>query len=221
MYKTKSKQIKRILSGIVACLLMSFSVYAGLKKWIDDDGHVHYGDRVPSEYLRKEHSILNEQGVTIRKSEAMKTDDELSEEEKKRKIENAKKTKRMIIERKKILKDRVLLDTFTTEKDLEIARDSRIEAIDSQISLAEALIKNDKKKLANVNNRIKVLNEAGRTPPENLHKKVISVTRHMENNIVYIEDKKNERNETLKTFDQDIKRFRELMGQKLKVKSNE
>lgn len=219
MYKTKNKQIKRFLNGVIAGLLMPFFVYAELSKWEDDDGHVHYGDRVPSEYLHKEHSILNEHGVTIRTSEAMKTDAQLSEAEKKRKIEAAEKTKRMIIERKKILKDRVLLDTFTTERDLEIARDARIEAIDSQIALAETLIKNDEKKLADVKERIKALTEAGRTPPDNLHKKVLFVGRHMENNVNYIKDTNNKRDAILKTFEKDIKRFRVLMEQKNKNKA--
>lgn len=203
-----------IKSGIIGYLLVSNFSYAGLNKWVDEKGQTHYGDRVPSKYLTKEHSILNDQGVTVRTNEALKTDEELSEEEKQRALKAKEDRQRIMKERTKALRDRVLLDTFTTEKDLILARDARIEAVNSQISLAETLIKHDEKKLEDVQLRIKSLEAAGRKPPENLHKEVISVGRQLENNYAYIEDQNNARAEILKTFDQDIKRFRELMKEK-------
>jgi len=104
----------------------------------------------------------------------------------------------------------VLLDTFTTERDLEIARDARIEALDSQISLAETLIKHDLKKLEGIKKRIKSIRDSGREPPENLLKSEKSVSRQLENNYEYVEDKGNERTEILQTFEADVKRFRVL-----------
>lgn len=203
--------IKRyFLSGFIVAPLLSTCAYAGLNKWVDEKGQIHYGDRVPSEYLRKEHSLLNEQGVVLRTSEAMKTEKELSEAQLKQKIENAKKTKRLIAARKQALRDRVLLDTFTTESDLTLARDARIEAIDSQISLAEALIKNDAKRLANAKQRIESIEKSGRKVPKNLRKEVSSVKRQLKNNYDFIEEKNTERKEIIETFEQDVIRFRAL-----------
>jgi len=215
---TKSIQLKRLFNGFIASLLIPSSAYAGLSKWKDEKGQVHYGDRVPSEYLRKEHSLLNEQGVTVDTSEAMKTEEELSQEEARRKIERAENLKRIIVVRKQALRDRVLLDTFTSESDLTLARDARIEAIDSQISLAKTLITNDEQKLADVKGRIASLIKAGRKAPENLHKKVELVGRQIENNYIYVADKHKERKEILKTFEQDVLRFRELKAERLKKK---
>jgi len=208
---TKTSQKKFFYNGFIAYLLIPTCVQAGLNKWYDEKGQVHYGDRVPAEYLHKEYSELNEQGVTVKTSEAMKTEEELDEEEQKRKIEAAAKTRRIIAERKKALRDRVLLDTFTTSEDLILARDARIEALDSQISLAETLIKNDEVKLQKVKNRIASLEKAGRKPPENLFKQMTQVNRQIETNYNYVVDKKKERVEIMKTFDQDVKRFNELM----------
>lgn len=210
-----------ILNGLLSILLMSTHAHAGLNKWVDDKGQIHYGDRVPAEYLHKEHSMLNEQGVTVRTSEALKTKKELSEQEKQRVIKSAADKKRMIAARKKALRDRVLLDTFTTEKDLSIARDARIVAIDSQISLAETLIKNDEVKLSNLKGRIDSIESSGRKAPENLHKDVSSVSRQLENNYAFTEDKNNERAEIIKTFEEDVKRFRQLKKEKREAREKQ
>lgn len=161
--------------------------------------------------MKKEHSTLSEQGIQLRTNKAMKTEEQLQEEEEQRRLKAAEDRKRLIEQRKQALHDRVLLDTFTSEKDLAIVRDERIDAIDSQISLAETLIKNDERKLADVKQRIKEIEASGREAPENLHKEVVSVSRQLENNYAFVEDKNNERTSIMEIFEQDVKRFRELM----------
>ncbi len=210
MHITKIIHKNSFFNGFFAFLLIPSIAHAGLNKWEDEKGQIHYGDRVPTEYLRKEHSILNEQGVILHTSEPMKTDEELSELQKALDKEIAEKTKRIIAERIKMLRDRVLLDTFTTEADLIIARDARVEAVDSQIALAETLVKNDEIKLHKVEERIEEIEKSGRTPPVNLRKKVLFVGRQIKNNKNYVAEKKAERNKILETFDKDLIRFREL-----------
>ncbi len=203
-----------LINAVLSCLLLSSVARAGLNKWVDEKGQVHYGDRVPPEYRSKEHSELNTQGVVVHTTHARKTSDELDEEKKQDQLRLKLERERLIVERKKSLRDRVLLDTFTTERDLEIARDARIEALDSQISLAETLISNDKKKLEGIKKRIKSIRDSGREPPENLLKSEKSVSRQLENNDEYVENKGNERTEILQTFEADVKRFRVLKKQR-------
>lgn len=189
-----------------------------MKKWVDEFGQVHYGDRVPFQYLRSEHSELNDQGVTISTSEKMKSKEEYSAEALQKKIQIIAEKKKQIEERRAALRDRVLLDTFTTENDLIIARDARIESVDSQISLAQTLINNDQKKLEDVKKRIKEIETSGRKAPDNLYKEVISVSRQLENNHSFTEDKQNERAYILESFEEDVVRFRLLMEAKQAAK---
>ncbi|VAW60408.1 hypothetical protein MNBD_GAMMA08-606 [hydrothermal vent metagenome] len=219
MFIKKPHLFHLFLSGLFASLLLMPNAFAGLHKWTDENGQVHYGDRVPSKYLRKEHYQLNEQGVTINTSEKLKTEKEESAAQLKNKIKAAEDRKRLIAARKKALRDRVLLDTFTTEKDLSLARDARIEAIDSQLSLAETLIKNDEERLGSLKKRIESIEKASRKAPENLHKEVASISRQIESNYAYVEDKTNERDEIIKTFKQDVIRFRALKKAKLEAKN--
>ncbi len=203
-----------ISSLFFSCLVLAAPAFAGLKKWVDEEGNVHYGDRVPAKYLSKQHDTLNEQGLIVNTKKAMKTDAEISLEEENRKKKAEEDKQRLVEQRKQALRDRVLLDTFTTERDIEIARDARLDAIDSQISLANTLIESDEKKLENVQQRIKDIEGTGRVVPENLHKKVTAVSRQLENSYGFIEDKNTERQNTLIKFDEDVKRFRELKSKK-------
>jgi hypothetical protein len=203
-----------------SCFIATFSVSvlhalpsqaAGMKKWVDEEGQVHYGDRIPIEYLRGEHSVINEQGIEVRKNQAMKTEAELKREAEILKHKQSEERKRQIEARKQALRDRVLTDTFTSENDLVIARDARVEAVDSQISLTETLVAHDKQRLSDVQSRIKSIEASGREAPANLHKEVKSLTRQLENNNKFIEERKIERQRIIDSFDADIKRFRELM----------
>ena len=45
-------------------------------RWVDSEGQVHYGNRVPPEYAKAERRVINEQGRTIQIYEAAKTPEE-------------------------------------------------------------------------------------------------------------------------------------------------
>lgn len=200
-----------IASLSVSVLCVSPLQAAGMKKWVDEDGQIHYGDRIPPKYLRGEHSVINEQGIEVRKNAAMKTEAELKREAELLKQQQSEERKRQIEVRKQALRDRVLTDTFTSENDLVIARDARVEAVDSQISLTETLITHDTQRLNDVQSRIKSIEASGREAPANLHKEVKSLSRQLDNNKKFIKDRKKERQKIIDSFDADIKRFRELM----------
>lgn len=210
-------RVKPYISSLLfSCLVVTAPAIAGMKKWVDEEGNVHYGDRIPTQYLSKQHDTINEQGLIVNTQKAMKTDAELSLEEDARKKKAEQDKLRLVEQRKQALRDRVLLDTFTTEKDIEFARDARLDALDSQLSLANTLIESDEKKLKKVQQRIEQIESTGRKVPDNLHKKVTSVSRQLENSYGFIEDKNVERQNILDNFDADVKRFRELKSQKRK-----
>ena len=50
-------------------------------KWIDSEGHVHYGNRVPPEYAKQERKVMNERGRTIQVYDAAKTPDPWAEDQ--------------------------------------------------------------------------------------------------------------------------------------------
>ena len=196
----------RLITVVFFCAF-ALSVHAGVNKWVDDEGVTHYGDRVPAKYLNQRRSVLNKQGVTVRQVKSV--DQQQAEETEKQKRQSIVKEK-MIVERKKELRDRVLLDTFTTERDILISRDARVDAINSHIQLTETIIKDHERKLAELKKRIESLEKTGKNVPENMRKEIISVSRQLETNYQYVENKTAERADIMASFDEDIKRFRDL-----------
>jgi hypothetical protein len=69
---------------LVFTTLTSLSAYAAetpkTYRWVDDQGVVHFGDRVPPEYASNELSLLNEQGVIVARVAGQKTPAEPADE---------------------------------------------------------------------------------------------------------------------------------------------
>ncbi|MDQ1363187.1 MAG: hypothetical protein QG652_1048 [Pseudomonadota bacterium] len=192
-----------VLSGLAA------TAQAALNKWTDEKGQVHYGDEVPDEYRNQKRAVLNEQGVVVKD---VKSQEQIEREKQEKAAIDSARNAKLIESKKQELRDRVLLDTFTTERDIEIARNDRVSAVDSQIQLAESNIKDGERKMKELNERISLLEKSGREVPENLYKEKNSISHQLENNFKYVESKQEERKEINRKFEEDLKRFRELKG---------
>ncbi|MBE9568684.1 MAG: DUF4124 domain-containing protein [Proteobacteria bacterium] len=157
---------------IFSIILLSCSLPAQAKmyKWIDDEGQMHFGDKIPLKYQVKEHDELNERGMKVKTRAAAKTQEEKAEDRRLKK-EQEKAAK---LAKKKKQRDRVLLDTYTTETDLIVARDSRLEAVESQVRLAEAIIDSSNKKIGNMEAQVASIKESNREVPESLYQRIES-----------------------------------------------
>lgn len=98
-------------------------------RWVDENGIVHYGDRVPPQYAQKDATVLNDQGVVVGHVAAPKTPAEL---------EAAAREQAQELEQKQ--RDNFLLTTYTSVKDIEQLRDERIEQLKGQRAAAEQYI---------------------------------------------------------------------------------
>ena len=194
-------------------MLCSYSAQGKMYKWVDENGQVHFGDRIPAKYLVKEHDELNDQGLVTKHKEAAKTAEQKAEE---KRLEQERKQAELEAKRKQ-QRDRILLDTYTTERDLIMARDSRLEAIDSQINLATSLIKDSNDKIESMEKQMTEIKASGRDVPPDLynrlenHKQQVSVQRRV------MESYKKRRDEVSAQFNEYIERFTALKAeQKLK-----
>lgn len=198
----------RVFSLLVLSSL-AVTAQAAMNKWVDDKGQVHYGDVVPAEYLDQKRAVLNEQGVVVKN---YKSQEQLDKEKQENAATESVKKAKLIEAKTQDLRDRVLLDTFTTDRDIDMARDDRVAAIDSQIQLAESNIKEGERKMKEVDTQIADIEKSGRAVPDNLFKQRESVSRQLENNYKYVETKQDERKQINTRFEEDMKRFRELKG---------
>ena len=201
--------MKQRLLNLIILSALTATAHAGMNKWVDEKGQVHYGDEVPAEYLNQKRSVLNEQGVVVK---TLKSEEQMAKEQQEKAAENSVKNAKLIESKKQELRDRVLLDTYTTERDMDISQHDRVSAIDSQLQLAESNIKDGERKMKDLNDRIAAIEKSGREVPANVFKEKDSISRQLENNYQYVETKQIERADINKKFDEDKKRFRELKG---------
>ena len=200
-----------LLILMMSTLFMA-SAQAGLYRWIDENGVVHYGDKVPAKYLKQEHDELNEQGTTVKKhdramSAAEKADKKREEAERKR-LENEK--------RAQALRDRVLTDTYTTERDLVAARDARLDAIDSQLQLSKDIIESSKVNVTKTEELIERIKKSGRMVPEVTYAKLEREKLQLATQQGVQQGHRIKREDVIVQFNDYIERFRELMAEKQK-----
>ncbi len=90
-------------------------------RWVDDKGVVHYGDRIPPEYAKKERSVLNDQGVEVGRLPAQRTPEQIAADDR-----NAE------TQRKQQQHDGFLLSTYQSVHDIEQLRDTRLQQLADQ-----------------------------------------------------------------------------------------
>ena len=109
-----------------------------LYKWVDENGQIRYGDRIPPQYARKSNETLNQQGITVDRKEAAKTPEQIAAAQR---LEEARQAAERV-QQEKDRKDRILLDTFTNEDEMVLTRDGKIEAIEAIIRVTNGRTEN-------------------------------------------------------------------------------
>lgn len=210
--KRRLNMVKR-LHFILAALLAASPVWAGkLYKWTDEEGNVHYSDKLPPEVVEKEHQEMNSRGVTTKSVNREKTEAEKLEEEAAKVAAETERKQKFEEEARVRARDELLLNTFTTERDLLLARDDRLEAVDSIINLTQSNNSNLEQQAADTAKRIENLQKAGKEIPENLTKQRANLEGQLAKNKSFIEAKREERKKLEQQFDRDLQRYRELKG---------
>ncbi len=213
--------MKRIIVQLIsASLILSSAVAMGadrksggvrLYHWVDQDGNMHYGDRVPAEYATTEQNVLNSSGVVVETIDGEKTAEELAEEQ------------RIAAEEERILKereaaehrDKTLLRTYLTIEEIESLRDQRSELLTSQIRVTEIYLSDLRGKLSDLEREAQRFAPYSPDPDARpIDEKLAGeLSGTLDSIMLYeanLERIKIERGELLAKFDSDILRFREL-----------
>jgi Domain of unknown function (DUF4124) len=193
---------------IILSMLFVPAVEAKMYKWIDENDQVHYTDSVPTQYLNLGRKELDEQGGVVRNIKRALTDEEKAELRRRASEREAKEK----IKREQQRRDRILTDTYTTERDLLAARDARLEAIDSQINLAESIVKDSQQKLENTEKLIAQLKAGGKLVPDATYAKLERDHKELATQKNVAEKHRLQRQNIVIQFDGYIVRFRELMA---------
>ncbi len=201
----------------VATLLLGSTIGSAtagqLYRWTDEDGVVHYGDRVPPEATKLDREELNRYGVAIKTMPRELSDTELAEHQRKKAIEVAEE-KRIRDARER---DAVLLNTYLSVEEIESLRNRRNELLDGQIRVTELYLENLRTKLTRLQkdaSRFQPYNPDPNAPP--IHDWMAKELSNTLNSILSYEKTLNDTRETqaelVTKFDSDIDRYRSLRG---------
>lgn len=173
-------------------------------RWVDENGVVHYGDRVPPQYAKQESTILNKQGVEVGRRERQRTPEEIAE---------AQRAEQALQRQKQ--HDAFLLTTYTSVKDIEALRDERLEQIAGQRRAAEQYVENLHTRLAALQTRARNFKPYSERPdarrmPDDLAEDLVRTLNELKTQKKALAAKDEEEATLRAQFQTDIDRYREL-----------
>ncbi len=173
-------------------------------RWTDEQGIVHYGDRVPPQYSQKERTVLNSQGVEVRKLDAQKTPEQLAEEQRIRQAALRQKQH-----------DAFLMNTYTSVKDIEALRDLRLDQLKGQKIAAQQYVESLQSRLGALQTRAQVFKPYSPRPeahrmPDDLAEDLVHTLNELRTQSNELATKSEEETNLKAQFQADIERYQEL-----------
>ncbi len=180
-----------------------------LYKWVDKDGQVHYGDRIPPEYADQDRDVLNKQGLKVGREEGAETPEEAREREKR---EQAAR-----VAEEQAQRDRMLISTYQNVDEIEQLRARRLDQIDAQILIQEQSLANLKARHAEQVQRASRFAPANTDPkappmPDGMAEDLKRAESDIRTQELNLDKRREERAVLNRQFDADVARYRELRG---------
>jgi len=202
--------MKWILILFGTCLVAFPATAATLKKCVDDKGRTHYYDKNPPAACKdKEITEMTTKGVVKKTIAAPATEEEL----KARETEAARakeEEKRLAIQQRR---DTALLQTYTTEQEIDLSRDRNLQSADAAIKGIEPRLNSARTRLGQQRKQAEGFTKQGKPLPDWLSEEMANTEREVSQLDAEMAAKQKEREEIKSRFEADKLRFRELKSQ--------
>lgn len=201
-----NKLASRAAAAVLLLGALTPATYADIKCWTNSEGVRECGNVVPPEYAQEGHEQLSEEGIILETQGRAKTAEELAAEREAK----AQQIQRENDARAQAERDRVLLDTFTTEEDLLLTRDGKLKAIDTRIAHTEQVTAKLKEKLTELEEAAADDERAGKKISDELLSEIAGLEQQIAEQTLFIEERNKEKEGLRAQFDIDLARYREL-----------
>ncbi|HEX4523509.1 MAG TPA: DUF4124 domain-containing protein [Casimicrobiaceae bacterium] len=108
----------------------------GMYKWVDDQGVVHYTDRIPPESVSKGATVLDKQGRSVKTIDPAPT----AEQRKAMEVEAERQREQAKVNAEQARRDRALTQSFTSEEEIDVARARAVSTMEAQLTTIGAYI---------------------------------------------------------------------------------
>lgn len=187
-----------------AALLAAFPAAAATYKWVDENGVVHYTDRVPPEALNRGNVELNKQGVPVRKTEPALTPEQ-------RRAKAAEDEKRKQQEKQQAdaeRRDFALLASYTSETEIDLSRQRALATIEAVLTVSQSFHEQLTRRKAELEQQR--AGYTGKPVPLALEREYQGVLTELDRQAELVKNKKAEYLATAARYDADRARWREL-----------
>lgn len=204
--------ISALGAGMTLFCALNVHATAGTYRWVDEQGHVHYSDRMPPESVDRAYSVISPQGITVKNIDKAKTPEQLAEE---REIQRQREEDQRQ-ERERRLQDRILLDTYSTVDDLIDTRDRHIATLEGLIDVSQHKLSNLNTELDKITKMAANLERAGKPVSGELRDDINNLRGQIERENSFIRAQRAQQDEIRAKFAADVARYNQLRAAQAK-----
>lgn len=199
----------------IASLLLSASANADgqLYRWTDEDGNVHYSDRLPADRAPDGRDVYDRAGRHLERIDAALSDEEraLKQERERQEREAQALAEERAAEQAEY--DRMLRHTYTHPDEIRAARDERVDTLEAATTLAESRIDRYREELKRLREEAARLERRSGGDPAPVYERIEEVRERIAGQKRFIERRKADMADMRETFQGHIERLEELQAQ--------
>jgi hypothetical protein len=139
MHTINQRQIRWSAAACFAASLVLSALpvtAAGMYKWTDDQGVVHYSDQMPVDAVNRGGVVFDKQGRQLKKIDPSLTPAQLKAKE----ADDERQRVIAKVQEDKSRRDIALVHSYTSEDEIDFARNRSLQAVEIQLKSAEAYI---------------------------------------------------------------------------------
>jgi len=188
---------------------------AATYRWVDEKGKVHYGDVMPNQQSGMGHQELDKQGRVVKETPRTLL---TPEERRRRADEAAAREEQQRREEEQQRHERALLSTYTSEAEIDLARDRALELEKLTLRGLQARMDSSAAKLSFAKGQLARFRAARAAEPAN----IVQMRDEAQAELVQLGEVMRQRekimNDLKQRFEADKERFRELLELKAKAR---
>ncbi len=196
-------------AGALVCALASGAALAAMYKWVDDKGVVHYSDQIPPEAVNKGSTQINKEGYTVKKVDPV-TPEQVKAREQEAAQKRAAASREKADEEVERRRDRAVLDSYTTEADIDLAKSRSVKTLQSALQSAQAYSAQLTKRKSELLARKETF--AGKPVPADIERELAANDAELARQSALITQKQAQLQEVVAKYDADKERWHALNG---------
>jgi hypothetical protein len=198
--------MSRYIYLLILLLFSAAAVNAEMYRWTDENGNVHYSDKIPAQQKHLGHMQLNKQGVIIETVEKSLTPAQLQHLMQEKKLHRLQQEFQLQLRNR----DQSLLEQFDSADDLIMTREGMSAKMERSIGRLKKKADDSRKSLAKQQKRIDAIQARGEPVSVDMIHKLLSLRHSVEKSNSTIALAEIKKQQMLEQYSRDLQRYRHL-----------